>query len=407
LEEVSKAAIEQSAKKKVLPTVSYTGRLEERDNYRWAYSDTMANQGFQGGTSDGVASMSTGSERTNFTQTLEAGWSPTDAALNFYMARSGGNDRLKAHYQRVRVAQQLVGKVDAAYYRLLSLQEALPFARRLTAVRNSVDGAMRELHGKQLKEMADFHRVREKSIRAEQELVALQAELERQRDVLATALGISPESCMDGGFYVCGVIAKPCFSGKMCDLEMVAIRNRPEAYQAGLDNLNSVNDLKRTVIRHFPTMRTYWRFSWDKSKYILEKDWRDVGVTVSFDLVQWLANRDENKSAAANVARTDREMANIAVGITSQVRIAALKYYEAMETVRNSERFLANTRALVKDAEVRAERDKLDELAFSELKGDVLSERVRNIRAIGEANATLAELQAAMGTNYSEPVDCK
>ena len=126
-----------------------------------------------------------------------------------------------------------------------------------------------------------------------------------------------------------------------------------------------------------------------------------MGVTVLyFDLVEWLANRDDHRTAAVSTIRTERELANVALGITSQVRVAAQKYFEALGRLKNSESFLDNSTRLLETAEIRARGDRLDEQAVQEIRGDVLSERIRVITASGEANATLAELFAAMGENY-------
>lgn len=58
-------------------------------------------------------------------------------------------------------------------------------------------------------------------------------------------------------------------------------------------------------------------------------------------------------------------------------------------------------------ARARADRDDLDRIALSEAKADMFQNRIEYTRALGETNATLAELQGAMGTNYNEGLACK
>jgi outer membrane protein TolC len=407
LEEFSKIPLTRAAQKKMLPTIAYSNEISNRDNYRWGYSDTAGGEGrpprWQSTGAGLVTNWSYGHERGTWTQRLELKWNLTDAALAYYMSKSSKNEELKGHFKRVRVGQELIGTVDAAYFRLLGLQEAMPLAARTAAIRTSVEKTMRTLHGKQLKDIADYHRVNEKAIRAQQELASLRAEILRQRNVLASALGISPDACVDGGFCVVGGLRKPIFCCDICDMELTAVRNRPESFVAGLDTLTSIGDLKKTIVKCFPKITGFWRKNWDTDKYIWEKNWNEVGALVNFDLMETLSNNDEKNAASTLVAKKDREMANVALGITSKVRVAALKYMEALDNLANSERFLANSEALLRTSRVKAEKDKLNEIALEEIEGDVLGERMKTVKALGEANAALAELQSAMGTNYNEP----
>ena len=105
---------------------------------------------------------------------------------------------------------------------------------------------------------------------------------------------------------------------------MVAIRNRPEAIQSGLNHLNSVNDYKRTLVKYMPRLNVYWRQTYDKDKYLYNKDWRDVGGQLQFDFVQWVSNLNESNAARTLVASTETEIGNVAIGIASQVRTAVL-----------------------------------------------------------------------------------
>ncbi len=408
LDEMTKDAIKCSTRRRMLPTINYSNELSDRDNQRWSYGDTFGPKEGQApdrsSTSGLLGSFSNSHERNTWRQTLELRWSPTDAALAFYLARNATNDLVKSNHKRVRVAQEIVGTVDAAFYRLLSCQEAYPLARQLVNLRKGVERNMRNLNTSQLKDMADYHRVREKAIKADQDILSMEAELQKQRNLLASALAVSPDDSRDGGIQAVGTLTKPTFSASIPDLEVAAVKARPEAYQAGLDHINSVNDLKRTIAKYFPKITGFWRKSRDKDKYSWEKDWTEVGVTVYFDLVEWLANRDDHRTAAVSTIRTERELAIVALGITSQVRGAAQKYFEALGRLKNSESFLDNSTRLLETAEIRARGDRLDEQAVQEIRGDVLSERIRVITALGEANAALAELFAAMGTNYREPV---
>jgi outer membrane protein TolC len=185
---------------------------------------------------------------------------------------------------------------------------------------------------------------------------------------------------------------------------MTAVQNRPEAYQAGLNNLNSINDLKRSIIKTFPKVTGFWRTTHDKDKYILNKDWNDVGMMVYFDLLEFLSGMGESRASRAKTEKSDREVGAVALGITSQVRIASLKSLHAITQLNNAEVSVAGAQKVYQTAKRTYAASASDKLSADEANANYLGESISRMRARGEANAMLAELYAAMGTNYTEPI---
>lgn len=406
LEEITKKSIEHSNRTKLLPHLVCSGELSERDNTLYSYSDPM---GFEGqapeaGGGVGVNNWATSHERGTWRYSWETRWSPTDAALAFYVTRSSVNDTIKAHYQKVRVAQKLIGIVDSSYFRLLSLQECMPIAEELVSVCTRVAKNTERLLEKRLKPLEDYHRAKQRLIKARGILDSVRNEMEKERNNLASAMALAPGFGKDCGIRVEGKLQHPSFKGDICQMEMEAVVNRPEAYQAGLNHFNSINDLRRTIVRYFPKVTGFWRWTHDKDKYIWNKDWKDVGMYIYLDVLDWIVNRDESRAADAMVVKTQREVGAVALGITSQVRIAGLKYFEALDKLRSAEESLKSSQKVLQITQEKLQRDAVAELAVDDAKAGLLQDRIEKIRGLGEANAALAELNAVMGMNYNEPL---
>ena len=184
---------------------------------------------------------------------------------------------------------------------------------------------------------------------------------------------------------------------------LVAVQNRPEAVEAGLEYLNSENDLKRTIVKYLPKVSGFWRFTRDKDKFLYNKDWKEVGVAIYFDLLDWFGNLNESRAARFNTAKTRREMGAVALGITSQVRLAALQYVDALDELKATHTALKGTREVMQVAQERVARDDLERLALEEARANNIQNLLERTRAMGEVNATFGELQGTMGTNYKEP----
>ncbi len=410
MEEMSKKAIAYSNKTKLLPHFLVAGELSQRDNLDFSYNDVLGQEGrppsFETVDNPGVRNFSTSHERTTWRYAVEARWSPTEAALAYYLSQNSKNERLKAHYRRIRAAQKLISTVDAAYFRLLSLQETLGLARGLAEDRSEVARKMKLAFEKRLVGVQEYSRASRNWFRAKRLLKRIQNESAKQVNLLASAMGLSPDKCVEGGLVVLGKLAEPSLALPQCQLEITAVHNRPEAFEAGLNHLNSLNDLKRTIVKYCPKVAGFWRYTRDKDKFLYNKDWKEIGVFVYFDLLDWLTNTRESQAADYNAARAAKEMGAVALGIASQVRVAALKYFDAMDEVQTAAEALGSSRQVLSVARTRAERKDLDRIALSEARADVLQSEIEYLTALGEANATMAELQGALGTNYTEELPC-
>jgi outer membrane protein TolC len=406
IEELTKKAIEYSNRTKMLPHFLFTGDLNERDNQQYTFSDVIGAEGLipqPGAGGAGVNVFSTGRERSQWRWVLETRWTPTDAALAYYLSKSSANDGLKAHYQKLRVAQKLISQVDGAFFRLLVLQKCVCDARQLAATRAAIAEKMKRAYDKKLVQVNEYDRVKQQAIKAQRLEDKILNEMEKQRNILASVMGLSPDVCIDGGFCVVGDVGPPCFNMCLSDMEMQAVQNRPEAFEAGLNHLNAINDFKRTIVKYFPRATGFWRTSADKDHYMYNKNWKEVGVTVYFDLLDWLANWNESGGARSNAVKTEREMGAIALGIASQVRVAALTHHDSMSELRSTQASLQGSREVLAIATEKADKEDLDKLALEEARANVIQGTIELARAVGEANATLAELQGTMGINYHEP----
>lgn len=407
--ELTKAALRESQIKKTLPHLIFNAELSERDNYAYTFSDVLGFEGLTPSPSNfgaGVTNYSVGSERNTWRYKLELNWSPNDAILAYFLAKNGQNERLRAHYQKVRVAQKLIGSVEAAFFRLLGLQKRLLLAQKMAALRSEVLDEISNLTKNKLKSAEDYHRAKQASIRAERILNAIESELQRQREILAAAMGISPHCDPLGGFSVCGGLSTPKFKECIPSMEMIAVKNRPESYVAGLNLITSMNDIKRSLVKLFPKLNAFWRFNRDKNRYLYNKDWKEVGLNINFDLTELWSEMDEHSAAKTETIKNDRETGVTAITIASQVRNAAIRYTASLKDLKSARSSLANSKKFYKDRVIKSNVEDISDLDMKTAEADLIEEQMAWNNSLAEANARLAELNEAMGVNYQEALPC-
>ncbi len=406
IDEELKRALKQSQRVKVLPHLAFSSELSNRDNQRFAYSDVLGQEGLVPGPGEsgtGVTNYSNSHERGTWRYSIETRWSPNEAALAYLLFDSSCNDHLRQHFQAVRVGQKLIGGVEAAFFRLAGLSESLPLAENLYKARSSVAAKAKRLLKAGLLENEDYYRAKQNLLRAERLLTRVRVDYQKQRNILASAMGLSPDRCLDGGFEVVGILHVPDFKADVCALELQAVKNRPEAFMAGLTHINSVNDLRRTIVKFFPTVSGFWRYTRDQDKFQYEKDWKEVGAMVNFDLLEWIGNFRDLKATKINAVKTHRQLGAVALGIVSDVRVTALEYMDSLDAVRNRDASLAEARQMLAVIKGRASLDEAHKVAVQEAEAEVIQEDLGRLEALAEANASFAKLRSTLGTNYTKP----
>jgi len=388
LDELAKTDLSLGEWAKMFPHAIMSAKFDEGDNI--LYSDIEGDSYWAGFY-----------ERSAWRFFLEARWSPTDAALAYYLAKNGENRILESRYETTRVAQKIIEAVEVAFFRLLSIQECLPLASKLVSMREQVSGELRDLTQEKLVSMADYHRAMHAEMNARSILSQLTSDAERQRTQLLAAMGLTRNCEISGAsLVVSGELKSSSKPYDVKDAELEALKNRPEAYRAGLKHFDSINEFRKSIVKNFPRVNLFWRYLNDRYTHPYDKTKQQAGILFYFDVSEWLTNFAESRAASRGAVKTEKEAVVVALAIASQARIAAAKYLWALEQVGIKEHSLCSSRTLLEVAKHRADSDDLDKLAEKQARADTILANIEWLRTLGEANISLAELQCVTGRNY-------
>jgi outer membrane protein TolC len=398
----------QSSSLRSLPTIRGFYNQTQRDLLPWSRSDVINKEGLwevsnpdnQG---DGVTNFSTGRERLARFWNAQLAWSPMDAAMARFLAEVKGNEALQSSYQRARVAQQLVGTVTAAFYRLMALNHALSKAQALESNRQGIERDLNSLVQTGLVESQENLTAKTLTAEARNQVADIRLNIDRQRELIAAAMNICPDSL----FTVIGSLT-PLPQGELdpCKLEATALMNRPEAYQADLTFISSMADHKRLMVKYFPRVEGFFGYFRDENHFLLNKNWVDGGVTVSWDLLDFTTNLLERDAAKNKISKTDRERAAISMGILSQVKLKTLETLKSLEKFRKTSDILSQAHEALRIAtdieQVKDKRagQKLMRISRQKSLCNSLQVEIDRLLALGECHSAFAELDTAVGTNY-------
>lgn len=405
-DEQVKQSLAGSTRVRMLPRIETYFEQSARDRPMWSRSDVMGSEGLWERTGPlpgtGVTNFSTARERGQRSFNAQLKWSPMDACMARYLTQVRSNEAQQARYQRVRVAQQLVGTVTATFYRLLALTEALPKAQALEGNRRAIARDLESLDEKSMVDKQELILARSLQTEASNVLAEISISIEKQKELLAAAMNVSP--CSSYKLLGRMLPVPPCLDP--CKLEADALVNRPEAYQADLTFLSSVSDQKRLITRLFPRVEGYIGYFRDENKFIDNRNWTDGGLRITWELMDFTSTLLEQGAAKEKVFKNDQERALVSMGILTQVKMKSLEFAKAVEKFKKQTQLLGDARETLRIAEdVEQARDqgatqKTMRIARQRALCAVLQAEVDRFMALGEVHATFAEQATAVGSNY-------
>lgn len=406
-DEQVKNKLARASEGKALPRIQGAYTISQRDSLPWSRSDVIGQEGLYEAVGPapgtGVTNYSTARERFTRSWNFQLLWSPMDAAMAKYLSITRWNEAGQAHYQRARVAQQLVGTVTSSFWRLMALHEALPKAQALEKHRRSIAQDLKNLLENALVESQEYLTAKSLLAEASQQLSDVYLNIGRQRELLATAMNVSPDS----DFRVVGDLRlRSVASLDPSKLEAAALVNRPEAYQADLAQASSIADQRRLMIKYFPRAEGFYGYFRDENKFYLDREWVDGGLRLTWDLMDCLNNVFEHEAARDKVYKTDRDRAVISLGILTQVRLKTLDAMKALERYKKTAELEDAAREAmriardVEQAKDRGASQKVIRIARERAICNLLQSEIDRLMSLGDAHAALAEVDTAVGSNY-------
>jgi len=267
------------------------------------------------------------SEKGEVTFKYEIVFSAIDFGLAYYNALQQDDKELIAGVQRRRMAQNLSMNVARTYFKVAAAQRCVEDAERLI-----------ELSEKTLASVSEMERggglpplkaAEEKAalIKLKQTLMDYRNEYDASCVELRALMGFYPasrikvdSSCMD----VLADLKMP----EVETLEAVALRERPELYEANMQRDVSVLEARKAILLMFPNVKAFTDFNYSNNPYLYNQNWWEIGVKAAYNLLKLPNQIQQYKALDKEVDQLDLKTLSISVGVIAQVRIAHASFME-------------------------------------------------------------------------------
>jgi outer membrane protein TolC len=322
-------------------------------------------------------------------------WNYVDFGLAFLRSRQEYNRAVKLQFEYKRLQQNLFVDITRQYWKALTAKLAREKSKTiLEKARIQQAAVQKQLAAKIISEI--------QGLRSEGQLITFQAQFQFYDKEYHTALselgllmGLPP--CVE--FELADVISfglDACLED-ICELETLALYNRPELYSDDAEELIQRDEARVAVLQMYPGVDLFAGHNHDSNKFLLFGHWIQAGTRAAYNLLDWPRHLQESRAASGRVLLAKNNRVLMSVSVMAQVHLAHSIYQDNQETYALAKTLEDVNRRLLKAAQSEQREGKLHEADVLKYEIELLESEIDTLKQYGELQNSLEQLNNAMG----------
>jgi len=373
---------------KMLPALTATGELSGRTENTGSFSQSLV---------PGVPPAPASISSTQHTETWNVNliWNILDFGLSYYRARQDANRALATKLEYERLRQNLVLNIVTQYWKAVTSKRAITKSVSVISDAEKQQGNIqKQMTAKVISEIQGL-RSQNQLLNIEIQLQVYQKEYHSARYQLMQLMGLPP--CVN--FEVADVEQFPTDVqlGEMCEMEDIALFNRPELYAADLDEKIMADEARLEMIQLLPNAELFGGPYHDTNKFLIHHNWQAAGVRASWNL---LSLPQHIKGMRAGEARRDMSRESriaLSVGVLTQVYLSKLVYDDNLEQYLLAYELADVNYRMLGAAENERKQGKLHDADILHYRAEALLSEINAMKAYVDLQSALEQLNNAMG----------
>ena len=373
-------------KLRMLPELSARAGLRTRSNDYGSSSESLET---------GTQSLepSTSQERIGKTTDLQLTWNVLDFGLSYYGAKVQGNKALAAEERRRRVVADIIRDTRAAYWNAVTAERLKSrVGDTLAQARQTLEYA-RQTERQRLVAPIVALRYQRDLLNLVRQTEALDNELAQAKTQLAALMNLEPGTAYRLAAPDTDTLAAPPLAYALNDLEALAMVRRPELREESYEARNAVLQTRMALLKLLPNAALFGGINHDSNKYLVNNQWADAGVQVSWNLLNVLSLPANKRASQAQEQVAVLRRQALRMTVLTQVNVAWLERQRAENTFERAEELSRLQDAIQTQTENAARSN-------AETQLELVRARVETLLATRARDLSYADLINAQNTVY-------
>ena len=336
------------------------------------------------------------SDRASSSRDLGLTWSLLDFGTSYFNARQNADRVMIAAERRRRAMHLLMQDVRSAFWRTVAAQRLSSQVQEAIKLAEEALQDARKVENERVRGPVD-------SLRFQRQLLENLRLLETAQQELSTAR-IDLLHLINAPLVVDLRVVEPAESlgrrvldAPVSRLEQIAVERNADLREQFHNSQIAVDETRKVLTRLFPNLSFNFNVKYDSNSYLVNRDWNEAGVSLSYNLFNLLSGPAQQRLAEAGVALADQRRMATQMATLAQVHRARIRYANSLVQLGRAEE--------IADIDGRIARITADrEAAQASSKLEAVANRTTSILAISRLYQALSDsytaasrLQATLG----------
>lgn len=301
----------------LLPRLTVAAGYTDRNSFNAASSEDVF-------TNTQSLAPSTSSDKASHTADLGFAWNILDFGVSYYQAQEQADKTLILKERRRKVVHSLMQQVRQAYWLALGAQQVegkiAPMQREVQAALDDI----RRIEKEKLRPPKETLGEQRQLLDTLRQLQLIRNELAQAKPHLAALMNLDPGQQFELADE--GRAAVPQLNAQLPAMVDAALLNRPELIEARYNERISATETKKAIAKLMPGLEIDFGEHYDSNSFLVNSHWSDVGLHVSWNILNLLSASQIKQTAKAQEEVTKMQRLALNMAVVSQVYISYRDY---------------------------------------------------------------------------------
>ena len=372
---------------RLVANAGYTDRDEE--NIRRA-TDSVTGEA-------SLANPYISSERRHTTSDMTFSWNILDFGASYYAGKQQADRVLIASERRRKSMHHLIQNVRTAFWRAIAAEKlqadiAVTIQEAETALANS-----QRVEAERIKEPIEALRYQRALLENLRLLENVSRELTSARVELAGLVGLTPSTQY--------TLLEPTedqskltpLNTPVEQLEEMALTNNADLREQFYNVRIAAHETRRALLKLLPGLSFDYGYNHDSDDYLINNNWNEASMRVSFNLFNVFSAPSQLKSAKAEKTLAENRRMALQMTVLTQLHLARQQYSDALRHYQRADAIAQVDTRWMELTRNRQESQIDSQLDRVSVGVSAILSRLRRFEAIAKAQEAAGRMQATLG----------
>jgi len=383
MEEALRRGELETAKGDLLPTLTVAAGYNSRNNEQASSSQSLID-----GSTSVPTSIST--EKQYSTSSATFTWNVLDFGVSYAQAKQQADQILISQEKKRKAIQNIIQDVRFSYWRAVSAERLLPEMSNILKEATDTLKKVDILEEFSIQSPMVYLNYRKELLSLIREMWKLRENLSTAKSEFAALVNIRPGQEFTLKTYNEKDLKIPEIGLSLEHLEGYALANRPDIREEHYQARISVQEIKKAMARMLPGLELTYGHNYDSNKFLLNSDWNQLGLSISWNIFNLFNGR---KAIAAAEALNDLDNArrlSLQMAVLTQVHLATQRYHISVKNYELAKELNQIERKIYKQTSAIEQSNMQNQL-------EVLRTRASALIANMTGDLSYAEMENAYG----------